>query len=145
MRTAIVLFTRDLRVHDHPALRAAVEQADRIVPLFALDDALLDGFGAPNRVKFLFESLHDLGNSLARRGAPLIVRRGDPVAQVRTLATEIGADALYISDDVSAYAQRRRRALADGRLAVHACPGVTVVPPGQLKPTGGDWFKVFTP
>jgi deoxyribodipyrimidine photo-lyase len=28
---------------------------------------------------------------------------------------------------------------------VRACPGVTVVPPGGLLPTGGDHFRVFTP
>lgn len=32
-RTAVVLFTRDLRVHDHPALAAARSECDRVVPL----------------------------------------------------------------------------------------------------------------
>src|SRR6187200_310609 len=129
MRTAIVLFTRDLRVNDHPALRAANDASDRVVPLFVLDDALLDGFGAPNRVKFLFESLHELRDSLGQRGAPLIVRQGDTLAEVKRLADEIEADGVYLSDDVSGFAQRRLRALSDARLEVHACPGVTVVPP----------------
>src|SRR4051794_30047520 len=145
VRTAILLFTRDLRVHDHPALRAAHEAADAVVPLFVLDDRLLDRFGAPNRVKFLFEALHDLRDALAERGSPLIVRRGDTATEVRKLADATGAETVFLSDDVSGFAQRRLRALGDARLEVHACPGVTVVPPGALKPTGGDWFKVFTP
>ena len=41
--TAIVWFRRDLRVHDHPALTAAARSADRVVPVFVLDDALLRG------------------------------------------------------------------------------------------------------
>ena len=41
--TAIVWFRRDLRVHDHPALTAAARAADRVVPVFVLDDALLHG------------------------------------------------------------------------------------------------------
>ena len=40
-RTAVVVFTRDLRVRDHPALSAACH-AERVVPLFVIDDALLD-------------------------------------------------------------------------------------------------------
>src|SRR6187551_1577361 len=107
MRTAILLFTRDLRVHDHPALRAAAAGADRIVPLFVLDDALLAGFGAPNRVKFLFECLHDLRDSLANRGAPLVVRRGDTIGEVRRIADETSAETVCLSDDVSSFAQRR--------------------------------------
>ena len=107
MQTAILLFTRDLRVHDHPALRAAAAEADRIVPLFVLDDALLEGFGAPNRVKFLFEGLHDLRESLAKRGAPLVVRRGDTIREVKRIADETSAEAVYLSGDVSSFAQRR--------------------------------------
>jgi deoxyribodipyrimidine photo-lyase len=140
-----MLFTRDLRVHDHPALRAATSEADQIVPLFVLDDALLDGFGAPNRVKFLLESLHDLRDSLAQRGAPLLVRRGESVAETVRVAEQTGAQTVYISDDVSGFARRRIAALREARLDVRACPGVTVVPPGELQPTGGEWFKVFTP
>ena len=37
-RAVVVLFTRDLRVHDHPALAAAAERAEHVLPLFVLDD-----------------------------------------------------------------------------------------------------------
>ena len=40
--TALLWFRRDLRVADHVALHAAVEH-DRVVPVFCLDDRLLDG------------------------------------------------------------------------------------------------------
>ena len=43
---AVVLFTRDLRVHDQPALAAATRAAERVLPLFVLDDGLT---GSPNR------------------------------------------------------------------------------------------------
>lgn len=49
MQTAIVLFTRDLRVHDHPALSAAARDAERIVPLFVLDDRILQT-ALPSRI-----------------------------------------------------------------------------------------------
>jgi len=41
--TAILWFRRDLRVHDHPALAAALERADEVVPVYVLDDVLLGG------------------------------------------------------------------------------------------------------
>ena len=40
-RTAIVLFTRDLRVHDHEGLTEAVAGFERVAPLFVLDDRIL--------------------------------------------------------------------------------------------------------
>ncbi|MBA2311580.1 MAG: deoxyribodipyrimidine photo-lyase [Actinobacteria bacterium] len=38
MRIAVVLLTRDVRVHDHPALAAACIEADKVVPPFVFDD-----------------------------------------------------------------------------------------------------------
>jgi deoxyribodipyrimidine photo-lyase len=148
--TAIVLFTRDLRLHDHPALRAAAEQSERVVPAFVFDDRLVSGRpGTPNRLAFLLESLRDLDGSLRDRGSSLVVRRGDVVAETMRLAGENGADAVFVSEDVSGYAQRRLRRLErsceDEGLDLRAFEGVTVVPPGELTPASGDHYRVFTP
>jgi DNA photolyase len=40
MDTAIVVFTRDLRLHDNPALHQACARARQVVPLFVVDPAL---------------------------------------------------------------------------------------------------------
>ena len=40
MRTAVVVFTRDLRVHDNPALSAAVRAAEYVLPVFVHDPSL---------------------------------------------------------------------------------------------------------
>jgi deoxyribodipyrimidine photo-lyase len=146
MDTAIVLFTRDLRVHDNPALHLACTQARQVVPLFVVDPAI----PAPrNRARFLAESLADLRKSLRERGADLVVRHGDPAAEVSKLAAGTQADAVIVAGDVSHYAARRRRHLerecARHRLGLTVTPGLTVVPPGDLTPAGGDHYRVFTP
>ena len=106
---AVVLFTRDLRVHDQPALAAAVARAERVVPLFVLDDGLLRStFAAPNRLAFLLESLRDLDGELQAMGGGLMIRRGDTVREVVALAQAVGAGVVHASADVSAYAQRRQ-------------------------------------
>ncbi|WP_329519655.1 cryptochrome/photolyase family protein [Spirillospora sp. NBC_01491] len=147
MDTAIMLFTRDLRVHDHPALAAACEAARHVVPVFVFDDVLLAG--APNRARFLLDSLADLRASLRARGGDLLLRRGDPVVEALRLAEEAGAQGIFLSDDVSRYATRRRTRLeregARRRIRVSVHPGLTVVPPGDLTPAGGDHYRVFTP
>jgi deoxyribodipyrimidine photo-lyase len=147
--TAIVLFNRDLRLNDHPALAAAAK-ADRVVPLFVFDEALLRSrFAAPNRVAFMREALADLDHSLKRTGGRLFVRRGDPVREALALARECGASELHVSADWSAYArareQRLARACEEERIELRLHPGVTIVEPGAVTPTGGDHFKVFTP
>ena len=129
-RTVVVLFTRDLRLHDQPALAAAVDRAEQVVPLFVLDDAVLAAFGAPNRVAFLVEALRDLDSSLRLRGGALVVRRGSVVGETVRLALDVDATAVFVSEDVSAYAQERERRLRTGLAAagaaLEAYPGVTV-------------------
>lgn len=145
MRTAIVLFTRDLRVRDHPALAAAAERAEHVVPLFVHDDAIRAG---ANRRAVLRLALAELDASLRRLGSGLLVRSGDVVAETVQLARAIGAATVFVSEDVTAYAQTREERLERelGRIPLEVCPGVTVVPPGLLTPSGGaDHYRVFTP
>jgi deoxyribodipyrimidine photo-lyase len=146
--TAVVLFTRDLRVQDQPALAEAAQRSERVVPLFVLDDRLVRD-ASPNRFAFLLESLDDLRASLRDRGADLIIRRGDPVAETVRVARETGAGALFLGDDASAYAQARDERLAaacraDG-IEASTTNTVSIVPPGLLTPAGRDHYRVFTP
>jgi deoxyribodipyrimidine photo-lyase len=144
----VVLFTRDLRLGDHPALAAACRSGP-VVPLFVLDPAVL-ARAAANRTRFLLECLADLRAALRQRGGDLIVRGGETVAEAMSVARAVGATGLVVSEDVSAFAQRREAALsvacADAGVTFRAFAGVTVVPPGELLPSGGGGhFRVFTP
>jgi deoxyribodipyrimidine photo-lyase len=147
VRTIVVLFTRDLRVHDNPALHAACSAADRVVPLFVVDPAVPS---SPNRKRFLAQSLADLRESLRGCGGDLIIRKGDPVVQAVKLAKAVDAVAIGLAADASGYAARRQRRLAEACLIegvnLRLFDGVTVVPPGAVRPGGGgDHYKVFTP
>ena len=162
---AVAVFTRDLRVRDHPALRAACREADAVVPLFVLDDDLLSStaHGNPNRLGFLLESLRDLDASLDGRGGALVVRKGTWVTQVMRTTTSVGADAIHVADDYSAYASARlaqlERAADEAGIEVHRHPGITVVAPESIVPESGSRsssgagpgdgrdreMKVFTP
>jgi deoxyribodipyrimidine photo-lyase len=141
LRTAIVLFTRDLRVHDNPALTAAAAAAEHVVPLFVLDDAVLGRVAAPNRLAFLGEALHDLSASCA--GA-LAVRRGGTVAEVVRLARTLDAPAVFLAVDASAFAQRRARRLAE-HLEVRSFPSTSVVGIDAVRTSAGGSYRIFTP
>lgn len=149
MSTAVVLFSRDLRVHDQPALAEAVRTHARVVPLFVLDDAILRGLDAPNRVAFLLDALDDLRGSLRERGADLVVRRGDPVAEALRIAGSVGAQTLYVGGDASAHAQARERRLerecTAERVDLRVVNTVAIVPPRAVVPAGRDHYRVFTP
>ena len=149
--TALVWFRRDLRVHDHPALRAALAEHDRVVPVFCLDDRLLHGRHASGpRTQFMLEALADLDRSLRERGGALAVRRGAPEDELVRLADETGAESVFFAHDVSPFARTRGRrtqdAFAAAGLTPRPCPGLTVVDDvGALRTGGDDPFSVFSP
>ncbi|MFC8127115.1 cryptochrome/photolyase family protein [Streptomyces sp. NPDC057302] len=151
MIVSIVLFTSDLRVHDHPPLRAALDGATAVVPLFVRDRAVdAAGFAAPNRLAFLADCLADLDTNLRARGGRLIVRSGDLVEEVCRVVAEADADEVHMSAGYSSHAQRRedrlRHALEERgvRLLVHGGVG-SAVAPGVVTPASSDHFAVFTP
>ncbi|MEU7551903.1 deoxyribodipyrimidine photo-lyase [Streptomyces sp. NPDC044571] len=151
MNVAVVLYTSDLRLHDHPPLRAALSSSDQVVPLFVRDPAVdAAGFAAPNRLAFLADCLADLDAALRERGGRLILRSGDTVAEVCALVHEADADEVHMAAGVSGHARSREERLraaleAEGRrLYVHDAV-ITATAPGAVVPAGSDHFAVFTP
>ena len=142
----LVLFTRDLRVHDHLPLFEASRVASEIVPFFVLDPALLGA--SPNRDRFLLECLADLDCSLLRLGGRLIVRRGAVVEQTMAIATQTGCAKVFVTGDVSAYARRRehelREACALAGIDLHVFQGSAVIHPEGLARLDHAAYRVFT-
>lgn len=146
MRTAVLLFTRDLRLHDNPTLRAALDETETVLPLFVFDEGITGTrYGAAaNRRAFLAESLVDLDASLRSAGAALDVRRGEVVAETVKAARRVRAEAVFVSADVSPYARAREAKLAD-EVDLRVVDSHFVVPAGEVAPAGGTHYRVFTP
>src|SRR5918998_3626553 len=149
MRSAIVWFRRDLRVHDHPALTAAHREADRVVPLYVLDPRLLDAgrFPPRNRARFLLASLRELRAALRQVRGELYVRSGRPEDVLPALAREVGAEAVHFASDVSPFAMARDRRVeaALAGIEVRRQPGNFVADVGGPKTADGRPFSVFSP
>ena len=150
MKTAIVWFRRDLRVHDNPALRAAAGSADRIVPVFAWapDEEAPWAPGAASRW-WLHHALAALGASLRKLGAPLVIRRGPALRVLQDVIHETGAEAVHWNRLYEPAILARDRALtialqAQG-IAVGTGNAALLVEPGTVKTAAGEPYRVFTP
>ena len=144
-------FRRDLRLHDLPALAAAAH-ADRVVPLFVLDDRLLARGRFPSAVRtaFMLGCLRELDAALKERGARLFVRRGRPEDELPRLAREVGATSVHLTGDVSPWARARdarvTEALRGLGVDVHAAPGGAVVDdPAAIRTRQDRPYTVFSP
>jgi deoxyribodipyrimidine photo-lyase len=147
---SVVVFTRDLRVADNPALSAAIATSGEVIPLFVIDDVVVTRSSqSATRLEFLLASLTDLDSSLRTLGGALVVRRGPWAETVLKVARSAGAGAIHVAADVSGYHQQRlaelNHAARQCRIAVTTHPGVTIVPAGTLRPPSRSCYQVFTP
>ena len=90
----IVWFRRDLRIGDHPALIAAMEGADEIVPVFILDKQQISEAGS-KLLAYMSQSLRALDESLGNR---LHIIEGDQVEVLSALIKKFGVEQFDIQD-----------------------------------------------
>jgi deoxyribodipyrimidine photo-lyase len=148
---ALLWLRRDLRITDHPALAAALESANSLVPVFCLDPGLLQGrHRSGSRTQFLLECLRDVDGSLRELGSRLTIRHGPPRRELPALARELGARQVHVTADVGPYARHRDREVRDAlagvdcELSLH--PGLFAVDdPAAIRTAAGQAYTVFTP
>ena len=149
--TIIHWFRRDFRLADNMALHAAAQSAAqnsvRIVPLFILDPALLDGPNASEpRLAFMFRALRGLDERLRAHGGGLLVRWGNPAVVLRELADELDARALYVNADYSPYARHRDAAVVEAlSIPVYRFHDGVLYEPGSIRKNNGMPYVVYTP
>jgi deoxyribodipyrimidine photo-lyase len=148
--TALLWYRRDLRVHDHVALVTAAREAERVVPVFVLDDALLHGrFASGSRTRFMLGCLRALDAALRERGSALVVRHGPPERELPALAAEVGAEAVHWTSDVAPYARARdarvTEALRAAGVAARPSTGTYCVDVSNVRTKDGRPFTVFSP
>lgn len=106
---ALLWLRNDLRVQDHPALNAALAEADELLCVFCVDARWfrVNQYGARSmgrvREGFLHESLRDLRADLDAEGLRLLVLRGDPVQQMVRLCGEASIHRVYQSRPLGTY------------------------------------------
>lgn len=107
MKTALVWFTTDLRLHDNETLTRAVAANDLVIPVYVLDDRLFGrtSFGTkktgPFRFRFLMDALRDLHQSLVQAGSGLLLLQGRPETELPRLAAQYKAHAVYAKKQVA--------------------------------------------
>ena len=139
---SIIWFRRDLRISDNPALLAAIEAGDEIVPVFILDAKLINATGN-KRLAYLGQSLRSLDQSLSNS---LHVMVGDQVEVLKELMARYNATSVHISTEYEPYgAARDARVEAAGIPLVRTGSPYAVAPGRVLKPSDATPYKVYTP
>lgn len=110
----IVWFKRDLRVDDHAPLAKAA-QSGPVVPLYVVEPEYWREPDTSRRQwQFVRECLRELGDALARHGAPLVVRVGSVPEVLKAIHSEVGIDAIWSHEETgNAWTFARDRRVAE--------------------------------
>ncbi|MFT3806430.1 cryptochrome/photolyase family protein [Arenimonas sp.] len=150
MPSVIVWFRRDLRLADNPALTAALESGHSIVPVYihALNEEKPWQPGAASSA-WLHRSLLALDQDLRQRGSRLILRSGDSLKELETLAEQTQAEAVYwnrlYEPACIARDTRVKDALKRRGLQVESFNAALLAEPWTLATGTGGPYRVFTP
>ncbi|WP_266181880.1 cryptochrome/photolyase family protein [Dyella humicola] len=150
MTTAIVWFRRDLRLADHPALSAACDAHDRVLPLY-IHAPEEEGDWMPGGASqwWLHHSLAALQAQLGERGMSLHIRQGDSLAVLQQLLAQTGATSVYWNRlyEPAAIARDRgiKAALREHGVQAQSFNAALWCEPWQIETKQQGPYRVFTP
>ena len=105
---SIVWFRKGLRLHDNPALHAAIKESSSVFPVFVIDPHFAKPeFVGINRYRFMLESLRDLDSSLRSKKSRLYVLKGKPEDVLPSVMKKWKIDLLTFEKDIEPYARVR--------------------------------------
>ncbi|WP_297489401.1 deoxyribodipyrimidine photo-lyase [Acidocella sp.] len=140
----LVWLRNDLRLEDNPAVAAACENGAQVALLYILDERA----GAASRW-WLHLSLTALSRDIAARGGVLLLRRGDPVEIIPTLAGTLGVTAVHAARAYEPYWRGTDRALDAAlrtrNIAFHRHLSTSLFAPERITTQSGTLYGVFTP
>lgn len=150
---SLVWLRRDLRLHDHAALAAALEQSEPVQLVFIFDTDILKRFQQKHdrRLSFLMVTLQHLHRQLTERGGGLIILHGKAAEVMPRAAEVLNARQVFAAGDHEPETRARDDMIAEllaeqGSVLVLRNDTFILFPDGQrlLNKTGGP-YKVFTP
>lgn len=149
MTTTLVWYANNLRVDDHPALIAAADRGT-VVPVYVYDPDYSGPSALGGASKWwLHHSLVALHGRLDSMGSPLILRKGDPAAELRKVANAVGADRVYFCESIEPDLQTREEdvehELGKHGIEVERFPMHLLWEIGSVMTKDGNPYQVFSP
>ncbi len=146
MSVNLLWLRRDLRLHDHAALHAALKEQSPVQPVFIFDTEILKRFDNPRdrRLTFIAEALYQLDQKLRERGGELLVFHGKATEIIPKLATKLNAEKIFAAEDFEP-ATRKRDALVSAQTTLELVTDHVMAHPNYVLKEDGSPFRVFTP
>jgi deoxyribodipyrimidine photo-lyase len=150
LKLAICWFRRDLRLADNPALLAALDAAEAVLPVYTWSPED-EGEWAPGAAArwWLHHSLAALDDALRARGSRLLLRTGPAADTLARLVAESGAEGVFWNRLYDPALVERDAALKtqlrNAGIEARSFKADVLHEPWELATAAGDPYRVFTP
>lgn len=141
---------RDLRLYDNRTLARAGELG-AVHAVFVFDRQILDHLedADDRRVTYIYQSLQEVAEEIAKRGGKLIVTYGDPIEEIPRLAKGLNAGAVVAGEDWEDYAVKRDESvqarLKELGIGFELVKDHVILRGDQVLSESGTPYRVFTP
>lgn len=148
-RPSVVWFRQDLRLDDHPALTAAVERNEPVIPVYIWSPEE-EGKWPPGATSrwWLRRSLTELDRQLRSKGSRLIIRSGEALTELLSLIEETDAAAVFWTRRYEPASIQRdskiKSELKDRNCVAHSFNGQLLFEPWEMQTKEGRPYQVFT-
>ena len=143
----ILWFRRDLRLHDHPAMLAAIRFGGPLIPIF-IRDRSVDNLGTAAKWR-LGLAIDSFSKTLTANGSRLILRSGPASETLASLIRETGAKAVMWSRLYDPHSITRDKEIKSALRALgvfaESHHGHLLFEPWQIKTKQDGHYRVFTP
>ncbi len=148
MSTALIWFRQDLRCRDNPALIAACQNHQKLIPLYIKEMNPVLSMGEAQRW-WLYHSLSSLRKELNQVHLDLYLREVEPLTLLKELVIHYQVEAVYWNRCYEpmhiARDQRIKAELKSLGIKVISSNGSLLHEPWEICNQNGSYFKVFTP
>jgi len=106
----LFIFRRDLRLLDNNGLNYAMDNYDKIVPIFIFTPEQVTNknkYKSNNAIQFMCESLKDLDSELKKKGSKLHIFCGENIEVLKKIIKNINVESIVFNMDYTPYAIKR--------------------------------------
>jgi len=149
-RIVIFWFRRDLRLEDNVGLHHALQNGNKVLPVFIFDEEILDKLHKDDaRVSFIYSTLGTINKGLNSMGSSLLVKQGNPLEVWKTLLEEFHVSQVFCNHDYEPYAIKRdqdvKGFLKSQSVSFHSYKDQVIFEKEDVLKTDGTPYTVFTP
>ncbi|MCG9544589.1 deoxyribodipyrimidine photo-lyase [Vibrio sp. Isolate33] len=145
----ILWIRRDLRIHDNPALVAAIENGVSIAVFISTPQQWQQHHLAPIKADFIYRHLKQLESQLEEFGITLMHLKAtdfdDQATKLIELYKQLDAQSVYANSEPEVDEQARDHQLISRGVNLQISDCDVMLPLGSVLNQQGEMFKVFTP